>query len=84
MIFSDKENMKMAPTAFVFGIQQAAEQLGGISPWTLRKHIAQGHVRVTRIGRRILLGKDELERIHREGLPSLRASSLLGQKAVQS
>ena len=44
----------MAATAILLGIQQAAEQLGGISPWTLRKHIAQGHIRVARIGQRIL------------------------------
>jgi excisionase family DNA binding protein len=57
---------------FLYSLDNAAEALGGISVWTLRKHIAQGHIRVTRIGRRILLGADELERIRREGLPSLR------------
>ena len=72
----------MAATALLFGIQQAAEQLGGISPWTLRRHIAQGHIRVTRIGRRILLGADELERIRREGLPSLRTACLAEQSTL--
>jgi excisionase family DNA binding protein len=54
-------------------INEAARLLGGISPWTLRKHISSGRLRVVRLGRRILLDAAELERIRREGLPSLRA-----------
>ena len=54
------------------GVEEAARLLGGIGPWTLRKHIAAGSVKVTRIGRRVLLlPAEELERIRREGLPSL-------------
>jgi hypothetical protein len=55
----------------LYALPQAAEQLGGVSVWTLRKHIAQGSVRVTRIGRRVFLDTDEVERVRREGLPSL-------------
>jgi len=49
--------------------------LGGISQWTLRRHIATGQIRVTRIGRRVFVDADELERIRREGLPSLRGAA---------
>ena len=58
--------------AVLFTINEATKQLGGISPWTLRKHIAKGAIKVTRIGRRVFVGAGELERIQREGLPSLR------------
>jgi len=52
-------------------LPEAAQLLGGISIWTLRKHVATGRLRVTRIGRRVFLDADEVERVRREGLPSL-------------
>ena len=55
----------------LFSIDEAGRVLGGISPWTLRKHIAFGNVKVTRIGRRVFLAVEEIERIRQEGLPSL-------------
>jgi hypothetical protein len=39
--------------------------------WTLRAQIAAGNVKITRLGTRIMLTRSELERIAREGLPSL-------------
>jgi len=61
----------------LYSIVEAARMLGGISPWTLRKHIASGggRVRVVRLGRRVFLDAEELDRIRREGLPSLRADA---------
>jgi excisionase family DNA binding protein len=59
------------PKAQLFSVDEAARVLGGISPWTLRKHIAAGNVKVTRIGRRVLLTAEEVERIRQDGLPSL-------------
>jgi predicted site-specific integrase-resolvase len=56
----------------LYALPEAAKALGGISVWTLRKHISNGQIRVIRIGRRVFLDSDELERIRREGLPSLR------------
>ena len=50
----------------------AARMLGSISPWTIRKHIAQGTVRATRLGRRVFLRVEEIERIRSQGLPPLR------------
>jgi len=55
----------------LFSVEDAAKVLGGISPWTLRKHIQYGNLKVTRIGRRVFLDAEELERIQRDGLPSL-------------
>lgn len=43
-----------------------------VSPWTLRKHLAQGTVKATRIGRLVRFSRQEVERIQREGLPALR------------
>ncbi len=60
--------------AVLLSLDKAADALGGISIWTLRKHIAVGNVKVTRIGRRVFLDAEEVERIRREGLPSLAIS----------
>jgi hypothetical protein len=62
--------------ARLLSMDKAAEELGGISIWTLRKHVAAGSVKVTRIGRRVLLTAEEVERIRRDGLPSLGRSRL--------
>jgi hypothetical protein len=64
--------MKTHSEAQLFSVEDAARVLGGISPWTLRKHIEFGNVKVTRIGRRVFLDADEVERIRRDGLPRLR------------
>jgi hypothetical protein len=64
--------------AQLFSVEEAGRLLGGISPWTLRKHIARGNVTVTRLGRRIFLDEAEMSRIAREGLPSLRSGGPSG------
>lgn len=56
----------------LYSFAEAARLLGGISHWTLRKHAAIGHIRVVHIGRRVFLDAEELERIQKDGLPSLR------------
>lgn len=56
----------------LYNLADAAKTLGGISVWTLRKHIALGKIAVTRLGRRVFLTTEEIERVRREGLPSLR------------
>jgi hypothetical protein len=58
--------------AVLLSLDKAADALGGISIWTLRKHIARGNVRVTHLGRRVFLDEEEMSRIMQEGLPSLR------------
>jgi hypothetical protein len=59
-------------TKKLYNIPDAANLCGSLSPWTLRKHISRGTIHVTRIGRRVFLRSEEIERIRREGLPSLR------------
>jgi hypothetical protein len=57
----------------LFPLEDAASQeLGGISIWYLRKAVARGVVKVTRLGTRVFLSSDEIARIQREGLPSLK------------
>jgi hypothetical protein len=57
----------------LYPLQEASQKfLGGLSTWTLRKHIVQGTVKPTRIGRRVFLSVGEITRIQQEGLPSLK------------
>jgi hypothetical protein len=63
--------MSTSTKAQLFSVEEAGRLLGGISPWTLRKHVAAGNVKVTRIGRRVFITTEEFERIRRDGLPSL-------------
>jgi hypothetical protein len=52
---------------------EQASKLLGCSPWTLRRHKSRGTLKVIRIGKRIFLNSVELERIAKNGLPSLGA-----------
>lgn len=70
--------------AKLFSVDDAADLLGAVSPWTLRKHIANGTIRVTRIGRRVLLPAEEVERIRQEGLPSLGSQARVCQISISS
>jgi len=51
------------PVHKLYSLDAAACVLGGISVWTLRKHISSGRLRVVRLGRRVFLDAEELERI---------------------
>lgn len=53
-------------------LAEASRQLGNLSVWTLRKHLLQGNVRPIRLGRKVFLSNEEIARIQREGLPSLK------------
>ena len=66
-----------AGDAAYFDLFTAARMLGSISPWTLRKHIAQGTVKATRLGRRVFVPGEEIERIRTQGLPSLRPAGAM-------
>jgi len=54
------------------GVEDLSRFLGDTSPWTVRKHIAKGNIKVVRIGRRIFVSEDEIRRIQRDGLPPLK------------
>jgi hypothetical protein len=63
--------MEQAP--YLHDIESSAKKIP-MPAWTLRAHIKVGHINVTRLGKRIMLPTSELERIAREGLPSLRTA----------
>ena len=60
------------PSPSLYALPEAARLLGGISIWTLRKHVARDNVNVVHLGKRVFLDSEEIERIRREGLPPLR------------
>jgi hypothetical protein len=62
------------------GIEVTAQHLGRSSPWTIRKHIERGNIKVVRIGRRVFIPGDEIRRIQRDGLPPL---SAIGSRSVE-
>lgn len=47
---------------------QAAAELLSISPWTVRAYVRQGKLRAVRIGRRVLLQEEEIQRLITSGL----------------
>jgi hypothetical protein len=55
----------------LYSLADASRQLGGLSIWTLRKHVFRGNIQTTKLGRRVFLSAPEIARIQREGLPSL-------------
>jgi hypothetical protein len=63
------------PKQGLFSFEDAARFLGGISTWTLRAHARRGSIQIVRLGARIFFTPEELERIRRDGLPSLKAQT---------
>ena len=63
----------MEQETLLYDINQGGKMLH-MPPWTLRAQIAAGNVKVTRLGTRIMIPRAELERVAREGLPSLRTA----------
>lgn len=49
----------------LLSVSRAAEALG-LSPWTIRKYISDGLIRCVRIGRRVLIEPEEIERLIRQ------------------
>jgi excisionase family DNA binding protein len=50
-----------------FSLKEAAEALGGVSVGFLRLESLRGHLHVTRLGRRVLITAQELDRYLAEG-----------------
>jgi excisionase family DNA binding protein len=46
----------------LYSIEQAAEKLGGVSPWSIQSWLSQGRLRRTKVGRRTMISESELER----------------------
>jgi hypothetical protein len=59
------------PNQILCSLPEVAKSLGAISIWTVRKHVTRGNIRVVRLGKRVLVPTEELDRIRRDGLPSL-------------
>ncbi len=59
-----------AQTPRLFTFEEAGKVLG-CSHWKLRRH-ADGAIRVTRLGRLVRISSEEIDRIRKEGLPSLK------------
>ena len=54
----------------LYSLEEAAQALG-VSPWTLRAHRKNGSLEIVNAGRRVLVSSTTIDRISREGLPSL-------------
>jgi len=63
-------------------VDEAAGLLG-ISPWTIRGYIKTGKLKPVRLGRRVLLAEDELERLVAQGQEPLEAQPEKGQMTVE-
>ena len=62
----DGEGERLTPK--VVGINEAARLLG-IRPSTLRVLVRQERIRIVRIGRRVLVPMESIEKVVREGIP---------------
>ena len=65
------EQITTGTKPLLFSFEESARLLGGISPWSLRRHAQRKNIRVIHLGLRVFLDAQELDRIRREGLPSL-------------
>jgi excisionase family DNA binding protein len=54
----------------LLSVAQFAQRVSA-SPWTIRYHVAKGHLKSTRIGKRVLIPDAEIDRIATEGLPHI-------------
>jgi excisionase family DNA binding protein len=59
----------------LYSIEEAAQALG-VSPWTLRAHRKNGSLEIVNAGRRVLVSSATIDRVSREGLPSLGKSGV--------
>ena len=50
----------------LFNLVEGADELGDLSVWTFRRHVSAGHVKVVRLGRRVFVRRDEIDRIRAE------------------
>jgi excisionase family DNA binding protein len=56
----------MDTAKLLWNVKEAGATLG-ISPWTIRRYIAQGKLGMVRIGRRVLVEPSECRRLVDEG-----------------
>jgi excisionase family DNA binding protein len=51
----------------LYSIKDAAQQLGGLSPGTIKVWLSQGKLQRTKVGRRTMIAESELMRIRQVG-----------------
>ena len=61
------ERERNAPKRLAVGVYEAAKLLG-VSPFTVRNYIASGKIRAIRVGRRVLVPMEVLEKVIVEGV----------------
>jgi hypothetical protein len=69
-------------TKRLYSLQDLAGRLGGSSIWTIRAHIKNGSIACVRLGARVFVSEDELDRILRSGLPSLKHKNAATEQAT--
>ncbi len=62
-----EEGERKAQKPLAVGVDEAGKLLG-LSPWTIRRYIAEGQIRSVRVGRRVLVPMDVLEKVMVEGV----------------
>ena len=54
----------------LFSVEEAANRLGGISPWTIHSWLSKGVLKRTKIGRRTMIRESELQKVINDGAKS--------------
>lgn len=69
----------------LFSIEEAAAYLGGISVWTVRAWLSQRRLNPTKVGRRTMIRKSELDwRIEEDNRPAHPCNHTNSEKASES
>jgi excisionase family DNA binding protein len=51
----------------LYSVSDAAEFLGGVSPWTIHAWLSQGRLRRTKVGSRTMIRESELAKVIQDG-----------------
>jgi excisionase family DNA binding protein len=51
----------------LLSVREAAERLGGISPWTVHAWLSKGKLKRTKVGGRTMIRESELQRVIEDG-----------------
>ena len=51
----------------LYSVSDAAEFLGGVSPWTIHAWLSQGRLRRTKVGSRTMIRESELAKVIDDG-----------------
>lgn len=51
----------------LLSVKEAAERLGGISPWTVHAWLSKGRLQRTKVGGRTMIRESELQRVIEDG-----------------